>query len=269
MAALQSLPQAVNAVTQNPILVALVGLFGVIQLPQLLLQPSQPLVAAVVSLVMTGFLILAVPFFQGGIIGMADEALGGQTRVGRLVSSGKANYVSLLVAYVIIFAVNVVFGIVATVAAIFGGIGLYASDGAASLAVLGTVAVVGLLFVLAYFLITFFVQFYAHAIVLSNTGLVAGSKRSISLVRRNILSVLGYSLLLLAGSLVLGAIGGGASLLLSPQPEQTLVSLPDPSFSLLAGAMVLYIVAVALFGAFYATYSVAFYRAIEKDSSAI
>jgi hypothetical protein len=269
MAALQSLPQAVKAVARNPILVAFVGVVGVVQLLQLLFQPAQPLLAAAVSLGMTGFFILAVPFFQGGIIGMGEEALSGRTGARRFVSAGRANYLRLLVAYVIVFAVNFVLSIAVTVAAIIGGIGLYASDGAASLAALGTVAVVGLLFVLAYLLITFFIQFYAHAIVLGETGLVTGFRRSVSLVRRNILSVLGYSLVLLAGSLLLAAIGGGVSLLLSPQPEQTLLSLPDPSLPLLAGATILYILTVALLGAFYATYSVAFYRTIENSTSGI
>ncbi|MGQ4554977.1 DUF7847 domain-containing protein [Halobellus sp. GM3] len=258
MAALRSLRPAVAALIRNPVLVALVGLFGLIQLPQLALQPSQPLLAALVSLVTTGVLIVVMPFFQGGLLGMADEALAETTSLRTLVDEGKANYVSLLIAYLAVFAVNVAVGMGAFFALIFGGAGLYAAD-ASSLVGLGAVAVVGLLFVLAYLLIAFFVQFYAHAIVLGDAGVVDGFRTSVGLVRRNPVSVVGYTVILFAGSLVFG---GVASLLLSPQP--TALPLPDLSVPLLALAAVVYVVALAVVGAFYATYSVAFYRSIEE-----
>lgn len=210
-----------------------------------------------------------MPFFQGGMLGMADEALDGRTSIGTLVSSGKANYLNLLLAYLAIFAINFAFGIVVMFATFFGWVGLFANGGEPSLAVLGVLVVIGLLFLLAYLLVIFTIQFYAHAIVLSDTDLVAGFKRSLSLVRRNLLSVFGYSLLLLAGSLVLGGIGTAASFFLSPQSQQTMVSVPDLSLPLIAGAAVVYVLVLALLGAFYVTYSVAFYRAIEKSRSAI
>jgi hypothetical protein len=120
---------------------------------------------------------------------------------------------------------------------------------------------IGVLFVLVYLLVMFFTQFYAHAIVLTDTDLVAGFKRSIGLVRHNLLTVLGSSLILLTGSILFGSIAGVASLLLSPQP--TGLPLPDPSLPLLVVAALVYVVIIAVLGAFYATYSVAFYRSIE------
>jgi len=83
------------------------------------------------------------------------------------------------------------------------------------LAVVGVVAV-GL--VLAYLLVTFFVQFYAHAVVLDGSELVDGFRRSAGLVRSNLLSVFGYTVLLLVGSLLVGTLAAAASFVVGPQP---------------------------------------------------
>ena len=266
MAALNSLRPAIRALIENPILIVIVGLYGLVQLPQLALQPTQPIVAVIISLGITGVMLVVMPFFQGGLLGMADEALNGQTSLGTLVSEGKTNYVRLLLAYLALFAVNLVFGFVVFIAMILGGIGLFAGDSQPSLAALGAIAVVGILVVLAYLLVIFFIQFYAHAIVLTDTTLVDGFKRSVSLVRKNIASTFGYTLLLLVGSVFFGGIGSIASLLLSPQATE--LPLPDVSLPVLAVAAIVYVVALAILGAFYATYSVAFYRSIEQKTHA-
>ena len=266
MAALNSLRPAIRALIENPILIVIVGLYGLVQLPQLALQPTQPIVAVIISLGITGVMLVVMPFFQGGLLGMADEALNGQTSLGTLVSEGKTNYVRLLLAYLALFAVNLVFGFVVFIAMILGGIGLFAGDSQPSLAALGAIAVVGILVVLAYLLVIFFIQFYAHAIVLTDTTLVDGFKRSVSLVRKNIASTFGYTLVLLVGSVFFGGIGSIASLLLSPQATE--LPLPDVSLPVLAVAAIVYVVALAILGAFYATYSVAFYRSIEQKTHA-
>ncbi|MEF8780329.1 MAG: hypothetical protein V5A46_06600 [Haloferacaceae archaeon] len=263
MAALNSLRPAVAAVRRNPLLVALVGLFGLVQLPQFALQPSQPLLAAVVSLGITGALLVVMPFFQGGLLGMANEALDGRTGLGTLVAEGKRNYVSLLIAYLAVFAANAVIGSVVLFAVVLGVAGGYAGGGAPDVVLLGAAGAVGLLFLLAYFLVAFFVQFYAHAIVLGDAGVVAGFRRSVGLVRRNLTSVLGYTLVLLVGSLVLGGVGGVASFLLSPQPTGISLPVPELSTPLLIGTAIVYVASLAVLGALYATYSVSFYRAIE------
>ncbi|SEH61809.1 hypothetical protein SAMN05192561_11344 [Halopenitus malekzadehii] len=264
MAALRSLRPAVGALTRNPILIVLVGLYGLVQLPQFALQQSQPLVAAAVSLGLTGLLILFVPFFQGGIISMADEALAGRTGLDAFIAAGKANYVSLLVAYLAVFAINLVFGFVAFVAGfvlvLFGGAGIASGSPELGLATLAIVAIVGLLFVLVYLIVNFAIQFYAHAIVLDDADIIAGFKRSVGLVRRNLLGVLGYTAVLIAGSLVIGGVSSVASLLLSPGPSA--LPLPEASLPLLVVAAVVYVGTIAVGGAFYAAYSVAFYRSI-------
>lgn len=263
MAALKSLRPAISALLRNPILVVVVGLFGLIQLPQFALQSTQPLMAGMISLGMSALMVLVMPFFMGGLIGMADEALGGRTGLGTLVSDGKSNYITLLLAYLAILAVNFVIGIGAFFVAIVGGVGVFVGDGQPGFAALGVLVIVGILFVLVYLLVAFVIQFYPQAIVLSDTGLVAGFKRSIGLVRRNLVSVIGYTLIVLVGSLIFGGVGGVASILLAPQPQG--VPIPELSLPILAGVGIVYVVALAVLGGFYATYSVAFYRSIEDS----
>lgn len=264
MAALKPLPPAIRALRRNPILVVLVALFGLFQLPQIAYQPTQPVIAAVIGLGMTGVMVLFLPFFQGGLLAMADEGLGGQTGLGTLIEEGKANYVSLLLAYIAILAVNVVFGIIASIAVIIGGIGVIAGSGQPGFAAIGVLAIVAILFGLAYLVFVFLIQFYAHAIVLSDTDLVTAFKRSFELVRNNILSVLGYSAIVFVGSILFGGIAGVASMLLSPQP--TGIPVPDFSVPVLVAAAIVYVLIISILGAFYATYSVAFYREIDTTA---
>ena len=224
MTALQSIRPAASGIVRNPVLVVITALFGLSQLPNLLVQPTRPVLAAVVSLVSTGVLILVVPFFQGGLLGMASEAIRGKTSLSTLIAEGKANYVPLLLAYFVLLAVNVVFAFVVVFAVVIavigvsvGGVGgsgiaggvdvasgVASGGGVTLLAVIGVVAG-GL--ALAYLLVTFFVQFYSHAIVLDDTSLVDGFRRSVGLVRSNLLGVFGYSLVLLVGGVAFGTIG--------------------------------------------------------------
>jgi len=162
-------------------------------------QSTSPVLASAISLVTFGVMILVLPFFQGGLLGMADEAIAGEARLGTLVAVGKANYVPLLLGYFVLLAVNMIFGFLAFMGAIIviiggsiagmgGGVGTGMGGGAGTgvdapvvgfdptlLAVVGVVAV-GL--VLAYLLVTFFVQFYAHAVVLDGSELVDGFRRA-------------------------------------------------------------------------------------------
>ncbi|EMA56912.1 DUF7847 domain-containing protein [Halorubrum kocurii] len=291
MAALQSIRPAVSGIVRNPILVLVTALFGVSQLPNLLVQSTSPVLASAISLVTFGVLVLVLPFFQGGLLGMADEALDGGTGLGTLVATGKANYVPLLLGYFVLLAVNTVFGFIAFMGAIIvvvgatmagtGGSGM-GGDGAAAgvdaptlgfdptLLVIVAVLAVGLL--LTYLLVTFFLQFYAHAVVLDGTELVDGFRRSAGLVRSNLLSVFGYTALLTVGGAVVGVLAGGGSLVFGPQqpsgsPFAAVVSV-EPTTAVLVAVALGYVLVTGAAGAFYATYSVAFYRSIRGDSAA-
>jgi len=141
--------------------------------------------------------LVVMPFFHGGLIAMADEALDGRTALQTFVDDGKANYVSLLVAYLALMAVNFALGMVAFFVALFGGIFVLGGGGleSASLAVLAAIGIVVAIVVLLYLLVLFFLQFYGQAIVLEDMGAVDGLKHSASVVRHHLVSTLGYSVL--------------------------------------------------------------------------
>ena len=300
MAALQSLRPAVGGIVRNPILVVVAALFAVAQLPNLLVPPSMPVLSLAVSIGMFGVFVLGLPFAQGGFLGMADEAVSGRTRLGTFLSVGKEHYVSLLLGYLVLLALNFAFGFLAffgAMAVVLGGAYTAAGSGAAGNAmststgasaggaatgtggfgadptVLAAAALVGLGLLLVYLLVTFFIQFYAHAVVLDGTDLVAGFRRSAGLVRRNLLSSLGYTIVLFVGGIVFGGIaalssaiaavafGGG---MVDGSPAAELLPALSPAVAVVG--LVVYLVVVGVMGAFYGTYSVAFYRSISGSA---
>lgn len=274
MTALQSLRPAASGVARNPLLIVITALFGLSQLPNMFLQPTRPLLAAGVSLLSTGVLIFALPFFQGGLLAMASEAIRGQTSLETLIVEGKAQYVSLLLAYFVLLAINLTFAFLVVFAVFFGVVGASVSGLPAgdSWTLLAVIAIVGGGLTVVYLLITLTIQFYAHAIVLDGTELVDGFRRSVGVVRSNLLSVFGYSLVLLIGGLLLGTVGaiggivsaawGATSPAVPASPLADFVMRIEPTTAVVAGVGVLYVAATGLFGALYATYSVAFYESI-------
>ncbi len=265
MAALRSLRPALDSIVRNPILLAVAALVAILQLPQFFVPTQSPMLSAVASLAFSGLFILFLPFYQGGLIGMADDAQTGPTEIGVLIDEGKANYLQLLLSYFVVLAIAFAFTIPIVLLTFLGGAGVLLSGGQPSLPVLVGIGLVGLVVFLAYFGVMLAIQFYAHAIVIDDTSIVDGFKRSVGLVRANLLSAIGYGVLLFGGGLIAGGIGGAASLLLSPQPALQSM-LPTLSPPLVAGAALVYVLVLAVLGAFYATYSVRFYRELSGAS---
>lgn len=267
MGALSSFPHAIRGVVRNPLLVVVAAIYGLVALPQLLAQTLGPILSTVVSLAMIPVFILLVPFYQGGIVGMANRGYDGPVSIGTFVEEGKSNFVSLLAAYVVFMGLAFVIGFALVIGFAVLAAFVLASGGDNTMGWL-VIGGVFLLVLLVYFLIVFFIQFYVHAIVIDDRDLVEGFKRSVGLVRSNIVSVLGYSLISFVGGGVLGLVGVGASLVFLPQNQQTMTALPEPTPALMAGAAVLYLVATAIGGAFWAAYSVSYYRDISPTAGA-
>ena len=281
MAALRALRPAVGGIARNPVLLLVTALYGLAQVPNLLVPATRPILAATVSLATFGVLVLALPFVQGGLLGMASEAIAGRTGLGTLLAEGRDNYLSLLLAYFVLLAINLVFGLVAFIGGLIvfvTGVATVPTDAPAvgvDPMLLALLAIVGGGLLLAYFLVTFAVQFYAHAVVLDDAALVDGFRRSVGLVRSNVLTVVGYSVILLVGSVALGTLAAAASLVLGSQttgapaaPFADLASV-EPTLPVLVVAGVGYLVLTSAFAAFYATYSVAFYEAISRDAAPV
>lgn len=151
--------------------------------------------------------ILLGPFFLGGLIGMALEALdGSKTSLGQLIESGKASYVSLLGASLLFGALLFAVSFAGMFVVIFGAIAGFAAVGAESGAMAVLALGLAMLLVLAVMLVAFvlfmFLQFFNTAIVVDGARAFESFSRSISLVRSNRWSVVGYSLLWIAVSLV-------------------------------------------------------------------
>lgn len=258
MAVVQALRQSPGALARTPALVVPAVVLFLLQLPQMALQSVDPLVASVVSLGLSGVFVLVVPLFQAGMVGMADEALDGRSSLSAFLSHGTANYVQVLVAYLLLVAANFVLGgalFAVGIAALVSGA---LSDGTAALAALGVVAT---LVAIAYLLVAFFVQFYAQAIVIDGCGAVDGLKRSYGIVRSNLLPTAGYTGLAAVFGGLFGLVFGGFAALTTPEVAAT-YGLPELSTPGVVGGWL----ALTAFGAAFSTlllvFSVAFYRLV-------
>jgi hypothetical protein len=284
--ALHALRTASGAVGRNPVLFVVAAAFSLLQIPGFVAQAVSPLLGNLVSLLTTGLFVLVFPFLFAGVVGMADEALGGRTSLGTFVASGRHHYVPVLVAYLLLFGAGVVLALVVSFGALLLG-GVAFAAGAGAVAGRTTVLVaVGLLLVggvVLFALPLFFVQFYGHAIVVDDLGAVAGLKRSVSCVRHNLLAVLGYTVVVGVVGAVFGLFGAVFSLLTSPRltgagagmggtaPGTTAPPVPvdAPSVGpvIVAGLVVVFVLASGLFGGFFAAYSTAVYRRIRPAAA--
>ncbi|MFB6080581.1 MAG: hypothetical protein ABEJ81_06255 [Haloferacaceae archaeon] len=263
MAVLEALRQTPGALLRNPVLLVPPLVIMLFQIPQLLLQAIDPLLSSLVSLGLSVVFLFVMPFFQGGLIGMADEALDGRTSLGRFLGEGRANYVSILAAYLVLVAVNFALGVVAFFVAIFAGATVLGrGSGGPPLAILGVVVALVVVVALAYLLFVFFVQFYGQAIVIDDMGVVDGYRHSVSVVRHHLLSTLGYTVLVGIFGAVAGGVFAVGSLLASPRSATT---VPFPHLPLVGVAVVAVLIVVigSIFGGLFGVFSVAFYRAID------
>lgn len=263
MVVLQALRRSPSALARVPALVVPALVLFLFQAPQMALQSTNPVLATALSLGASLLMLVFVPFFQGGMIGMADEALDGRSSLGAFLAHGKANYVQILVAYLLVLAVNFVLG-GALFAVGFGALLSGAFDaGTLTLAVLG---VVGLLVVLAYLLVAFVIQFYAQAIVIDGYSAVDALKHSYGVVRSNLRATLGYTLVAMVVGGGLGLAFGGLSLLTTP--EAAAYGLPVLSTGAQVGVGLVAAIVGAVFSAFLLVYSVSFYRLVDGPRDA-
>ncbi len=258
MAVLRALQRVPGALVRNPIILVVFGLYTLLMVPQFVAQSVSPLLSGLLSLALLPILVLAVPFLQAGTIRMADEALGGETSFGAFVGAGKANYVSVLVAYLLVVVVNSVLGGVAFVVALVGGAFALGTDGGLSTGGIVALAVVVGLFALVYLAFAFLIQFYAQEIVLNDASALEGLKQSAGLVRSNVVSTLGYFVVVLVFS---GGISGGIGALMALlMPTQTGTTMVTPELTTMLLVSAVYLVVVPIMGSALTVYTVAFWR---------
>jgi hypothetical protein len=261
MAVFDALRRAPTAIRRNPILLVPMFVMMATQIPVVALQTVDPALASLFSFGFSGLYLFAIPFFQGGIIAMAHDSLEGHTTLGRFVDAGKHYYVSLLVAYLVLLVAYSVIGLVGVLMGLAGFTAVAAGGGLAGanpivLLVFG--AIVALL-ILTYLVAVFFLQFYGQAIVLEDTGAIDGLTRSMHVVRANLTSTLGYTLLTATVGILFGAVIAITSFFLSPSSAQ-IAGTPQPSLSVTLLLGVLLTLVGTLFGTFFLVFSVAFYE---------
>ncbi|APW99592.1 hypothetical protein CHINAEXTREME_18255 [Halobiforma lacisalsi AJ5] len=206
--------------------------------------------------------IFVTPFFLGGFITMVDEGLEGSTRLGSFVRGGKENYVSLLGATILFFAIFTGLGFGGLLLMAFIGIGTAAAGGGG-----GGFLVAGILLLGLFAVVLLCLQFYDAAIVVSDASAFDSFLQSISLVRRNFLGVVGFSIVFV----VISLLGQGPGMVLYTmaleftETGETMVA-SESTLLLSAAATVVF----GTLGLAYAyTYFVAYYRSlIERGQTA-
>lgn len=181
-----------TALRANPILLVaglLVGASSQLQYVDRLIE--SPLISAGASLAW----LIVFPFVLGGFIGSARAAIDGTgASLTSFFTTARTHYLRLLLASVLF--VVLVFG----TAIGLGLIGFVLGIGSMALAAIHemaafTAGVISLLMWLVSILVVImFVQFYDTAIVIENESVTDAFRRSIGLVRSNLRSVAGFSL---------------------------------------------------------------------------
>lgn len=270
MAVLQALRRTPRTLARSPVLFAPVLALLAVQSASLALRRLDPLVASLVSVGISFVFLFVGPFFTGGIIGMADEALDGRTSLATFFAEGRANYLPILLVSLVLVVVTFALGVVAFVGAISAHFAVFGdvAGGGADLVALAVVGVVGAVVVAGYLSLIFLVQFYAQAIVVDDLGAVGAVGHSVSVVRTHPVSTVGYSVLVGTMGGLFGAAFGLASILVPPTATQR-VTLPAPPLAVAVGVALLALVLGTLAGGFLGVYSVSFYRAIGTDGTPV
>lgn len=266
MGAISTLKSTPGTLQNNPVIFAGVFLLMIVGA-----------IGSVAQTVSTGGILLFIavtflvtPFFTAGVIGLIEQSLIADARLSTIIAKGKKYYLTLLGATILQGILFGVLGALVGVGGVFVGIFMLGALGP-----IGSGLGVGALILLLIIVPLFFLQFFDLAVVVSDTGVVEAFKHSYSVVRQNILSVLGFSILFnLIGAIV--AIPGNWLLFGSPttaeELQQTLTQATGsvPSEGILP--YVLFIVVVGtLVQAVTLTYRVMFYTSIvgeETESAA-
>ena len=192
MVLVSALKDGSAALRANPILLVaglLVG--GGSQLQYLDQVVDSPLVSAGASL---GWLVV-FPFVLGGFIGTARAAVdGADTSIHHFVTTARTHYVRLLLATVAFLLIILGTAIGVGIVGLVFGIGSMALAAIHEMAAFigGVVSLV--VWLVSLLVVIMFVQFYDAAIVIEEQSVTDSFRRSVALVRANLTSVVGFSL---------------------------------------------------------------------------
>ncbi|MEY7849204.1 hypothetical protein AB7C87_08395 [Natrarchaeobius sp. A-rgal3] len=206
MAVLSAFRDGISVLKRNPvILVVGLAIMAIQQVSSLGDFTDSFALIALFGLVGLGITVFVWPFFLAGILGMALEGLEGSTTVDRFLEVGKERYVSMFGAQLLFLGIIIALIVVLMIASFFVSIIAMVGFGAGFAAMeldagglpigVGIVALVAIVFFLVFFVVFMFLQFFDAAIVVEGERALDSFGRSIHVVRSNLLSVVGYTLL--------------------------------------------------------------------------
>ncbi len=220
MGAISAFERSLGALRRNPVLLV-AGFVVAIGAAIVTTAWQIPFIGWLAGFLVASVVFFVEPFLAGGFLGMADEAVEGETKLNRFVSAGTEFYVSLLGARLLTLGITVAYWVavfvVMVVALLVLGIGADlvesgaeadAEAAAAGMGLLTLVGFFGLLFVAAllYYGVGLFVQFHPAAIVVDGYSLIDAIRESVRTVRSEPLTALGYSAVVWTVGIVIGGI---------------------------------------------------------------
>ncbi|NEU56903.1 hypothetical protein [Halorussus sp. MSC15.2] len=263
MAVVSSLSIAVETLRRNPVLFvagAVVAFLNAVVAGGQMLSSGPARIAWSFG---TFVVQLASLVFVAGAYGMVAEAFDGTPRLGTILSEGKANFADALAATLLLVVAAVAVFVVAIVVGLIGLFAVISSNGGGNSPVI-LVLVMGGTYLLAL-VPMFFLQFYLPAVVVSDESPADSLKQSYRLVRRNLLSTLGFDAVLA----VVTVVGSLPIILLYARYAGSLATGTTtqtgyPLAGLSPEVVVPYVAATAVLGTvtstFFYVYQVAFYR---------
>ncbi|WP_456474334.1 DUF7847 domain-containing protein [Candidatus Pyrohabitans sp.] len=275
MGAMSTFPVAWRLVFTRQALLLPALLYALLSLPQLLLQLfySGSSAGIVVASTIYSLLIwLISPFFIGGLLATAAEALRGEVTLSSFLRSAKKSYIYLLLANVIYMGAVIVGVVVLLFLGVILGISanaLFSPNFALAFAVIFILMCALLLAVVLVML-----NFYDVGIAIDGLDPIKTFKNSFSFVRSNPLSVLGF--LALSSFTILLLYLPLISLfiyhMLSSLPTMSIAELeagtfPQPGFGLGVVIIFLLIATNTLITCFMYTYRAVFYVDISREVS--
>ncbi|QCD66697.1 hypothetical protein GBQ70_13990 [Halomicrobium sp. ZPS1] len=188
-----ALSTGIDTLRRQPQIVAILFAFSLLSTGLSAVQFVNPLLAYPA----TGVVYLLLPFLVGGLVAYVAASMTDSPSFEQFLAAGRDHYVGLLLGGLLLGVVTlVVYVLVAivffvAVVLVFGA-ALNTGLGAATLSVVVLLSLVGFLVVLVPW---FFSQFFPAAMVLDGDGVADSFRRSVSLVRSNAVSVVGFDLI--------------------------------------------------------------------------
>jgi len=188
-----ALTSGIDTLRRQPQIVAILFAFSLLSTGLSAVQFVNPLLAYPA----TGVVYLLLPFFVGGLVAYVAASMTETPSFGQFLAAGRDHYVGLLLGGLLLGVVTLVLYVLVAIVffvavVLVFGFALNTGLGTATLLVVALLSLVGFLVVLVPWFLS---QFFPAAMVLDGDGVADSFRRSLSLVRANVLSVLGFDLL--------------------------------------------------------------------------